>query len=172
MQKSPSAHHRTTLSGSYIFAKGMYRQSEKNLLNGNISSICPHDMANFGLLAAEICWRVWHPSKFQRVSRFGFVTVATSLNVSQSNFPLCSAVSWPGTLYPHFSHFLPPDGILSRAKSTLCPSTHHRTSFSGYIFATKACMDSRKKKLLNSNTSSTCPHNTVNFSPVTAGICW
>jgi len=37
----------------------MYRQSEKNLLSSNISSICPHNMVNFGLLAAaEICWRV------------------------------------------------------------------------------------------------------------------
>jgi len=35
-----------------------YRQSEK-LLNSNISPICPHNMVNFGLLAAEICWRVW-----------------------------------------------------------------------------------------------------------------
>jgi len=40
---------------------------------------------------------------------------------------------------------LPPDGILPRAKFTLCPSMHHRTSFSGYIFATKASIDNRKK---------------------------
>ena len=31
----------------------------KNLLNGNISSTCPHNMMNFGPLVAEICWRVW-----------------------------------------------------------------------------------------------------------------
>ena len=30
----------------------------KKLLNGNISSICPHTTLNFGLLTAEICWRV------------------------------------------------------------------------------------------------------------------
>jgi len=40
---------------------------------------------------------------------------------------------------------LPPDGILPRAKFTLCPSMHHRTSFSGYIFATKASIDNQKK---------------------------
>jgi len=28
------------------------------------------------------------------------------------------------------------------------------------------------KNLLNSNTSFTCPHNIVNFSPLTAEICW
>ena len=37
----------------------MYRQSEKNLLNINTSSTCPDNMVNFGLLTAEICWRVW-----------------------------------------------------------------------------------------------------------------
>jgi len=52
-QKSPSGHHRTTLSG-YIFAIGTYRQSEKNLLNSNISPTCPHNMVNFSPLAAEI----------------------------------------------------------------------------------------------------------------------
>jgi len=36
----------------------MYRQSEKILLNGNISSICPRNILNFGLLTAEIYWRV------------------------------------------------------------------------------------------------------------------
>ena len=30
----------------------------KNLLNINTSSTCPDNMVNFGLLTAEICWRV------------------------------------------------------------------------------------------------------------------
>jgi len=30
----------------------------KNFLNTDISSTCPHNMVNFGLLTAEICWRV------------------------------------------------------------------------------------------------------------------
>jgi len=37
----------------------MYRQSEKYLLNSNISPTCPYNMANFGLLAAEIVLLVW-----------------------------------------------------------------------------------------------------------------
>jgi len=37
----------------------MYRQSEKNLLNSNTFSKCVHNMVNFGLLTAEICWLVW-----------------------------------------------------------------------------------------------------------------
>ena len=55
----------------------------------------------------------------------------------------------------------------SRQKS---PSGHHRTTFLGYIFATKACIDNRKRNLLSSNISSTCPHNMVNFGPLAAEI--
>ena len=51
------------------------------------------------------------------------------------------------------------------------PSGHHRTTLSGYIFATKARIDNRKK-LLNSNVSPTCPHNMVNFRPLEAQVCW
>ena len=46
---------------------------------------------------------------------------------------------------------------------------HHRTTLSGCIFATKACIDNRKKNL-SSNTFSACPHNMVNFGPLTAEI--
>jgi len=54
----------------------------------------------------------------------------------------------------------------SRQKS---PSGHHRTALSGYIFATKARIDNRKK-LLSSSISSTCPYNMVKFGPLTADI--
>jgi len=40
----------------------------------------------------------------------------------------------------------------------------------GYIFATKARIDNRKKNLLSSNMSSRCPHNAVNIGPLTAEI--
>jgi len=59
-KNSPSGHHRTTI-GLYLRNKGMYRQSEKNLLSSNISSTCPHNMVNFGTLAAEIVSLVWVP---------------------------------------------------------------------------------------------------------------
>jgi len=54
----------------------------------------------------------------------------------------------------------------SRQKS---PSGHHRPTLSGYIFATEARIDNRKK-LLSSNTSSTCPYSMVNFGPLAAEI--
>jgi len=50
---SPSAHHCTNLSGC-IFETKACIDNRKNLLNINICSTCPHNMANFGPLAAEI----------------------------------------------------------------------------------------------------------------------
>jgi len=50
------------------------------------------------------------------------------------------------------------------------PSGCHRTTLSSYIFATKARIDNRKKNLLSSNISSTCPHNMVNFDLLAAEI--
>ena len=50
----------------------------------------------------------------------------------------------------------------SRQKS---PFGHHRT-MSGYIFATKARIDNRKKTV---KMSSTCPHNMVNFGLSASG---
>jgi len=51
------------------------------------------------------------------------------------------------------------------------PSGHHRTTLSACIFATTAFMDNRKK-LIDSNISSTCSHNMVNFAPLAAEIGW
>jgi len=55
----------------------------------------------------------------------------------------------------------------SRQKS---PSVHHRTTLSGYIFATKARIDNQKKNLLSSSMSSRYPYNTVNFGPLAVEI--
>jgi len=56
-----------------------------------------HRFRNFG-----------HPSKFQRVSRVGFVTTPTSLNGRQPNFARCLAVSWAGTIYTLCLKNVPP----------------------------------------------------------------
>jgi len=50
------------------------------------------------------------------------------------------------------------------------PSGHHPTTLSGYIFATKACIDNQKKLVKQQNISSACPHNMVNFGPLAAEI--
>ena len=55
-----------------------------------------------------------------------------------------------------------------RKKIAICTPSHN---LSGYIFATKAFIDNRKK-LLNSNMPSTCSHNMANFDALTAEIRW
>jgi len=67
-KRSPSAQHRTTLSG-YIFVTKA------------------HNMVNFGPLTAEIgSGVVGHPSEFQRVSHLGSVTARHSSSGRQPNF--------------------------------------------------------------------------------------
>jgi len=64
-KKSPSAHHRKTLSG-YIFATKARIDNRKKLLSSNISSTCPHNMVNFGPLAVQISSGVWGtPANFK-----------------------------------------------------------------------------------------------------------
>ena len=57
-KNSPPGHHHTNLLG-YIFATTARIDNRKNLLSSNISSTCPHNMVNFGPLAAEIVSLVW-----------------------------------------------------------------------------------------------------------------
>jgi len=65
--------------GLYLHNKGMYCQSEKNLLNSNISPTCPHSSVNFGPLAAEIGSLVWvTPANFN-----GFRVLAALLHDTQ-----------------------------------------------------------------------------------------
>jgi len=63
-----------------------------------------------------------YPSIFQWVSHLGFVTAPTSLNEGQPNFAQClpHLLDWY-TIYT-FLETLVPNGILPRAKFTLCPS--------------------------------------------------
>jgi len=56
-KKSPSAHHRTILSGISSELRHVSTIG-KNLLNSNNFSTCSAIMVNFRLLTAEICWRV------------------------------------------------------------------------------------------------------------------
>jgi len=85
--KSPSGHHRTTLSG-YIFAtKAHIDNRKKNLLSSNVSSTCPpkfvylRPTSGWDLLAS-----LGHPCKFQWVSHLGSVTARHSSSGRQPNF--------------------------------------------------------------------------------------
>ena len=64
----------------------------KNLLNSNISSICPY--GELCPLEAEINWQVWDTRVNFNGFRvfFGFVTAPTSLNRDQPNFAWCLAI--------------------------------------------------------------------------------
>ena len=45
----------------------------KKLLNSDTSSTCSDNMVNFGLLTAEICWRVWGtPANFASWQRYAW----------------------------------------------------------------------------------------------------
>jgi len=72
--------------GLYLRNWGMYRQSEKNLLSSNISSTCPHNMVDFGLLAAEIVSLVWGtPANFNGFRVFAALLHGTLvMGVSQT----------------------------------------------------------------------------------------
>jgi len=48
------------------------------------------------------------------------------------------------------------------------PSAHHL----GYIFAAKACIDNQKKKPVTQQYLLQCPHNMLNFGPLTAKTDW
>ena len=125
-QKSRKTRHLRTIAHlcrAWIFATKAYIDNRKNALNINISFTCPHNVANFGPLAAEIGSGVWGtPSNFNGFSSLDFVTAATSFTGGQPNVVRCLAVSWAGTLYIHFRGLLPPDGISQHAKFTLRPS--------------------------------------------------
>ena len=96
-QKSPSGHHRTTLSG-YIFATKAHRQWEKLVKQQYVLHMSPQ----YAKLRPTSGWdrftSLGHPCKFRRLSRLGSVTARQSSSERQPNFAalnrgrhLCSA---------------------------------------------------------------------------------
>jgi len=117
-KKSPSAHHRTILSG-YIFATKAHIDNRKILLNSNIFSICPHNMANFGPLMAEIGLGVWGTQQISTgfASWLRYCSDVTHRRATK----LCTMLDrlLADALYIHFRGLLPTDGILPGARFTL-----------------------------------------------------
>ena len=62
--------------------------------------------------------------------------------------------------------------VLHAARARWKYRTQKLANLLGYICATKPYIDNRKKNLLNSNISSTSPHNMVNLGPLTAENSW
>ena len=79
-RKFASGHHRTTLSG-YIFATKAGIDNRKKLVK---QKYLLHMSSQYGELWPTRGWdhfvSLGHPSKFQQVSRLGFITAVTSLN--------------------------------------------------------------------------------------------
>ena len=167
-------------------------------------------MVNFGLLTAEICWRVWGtPGNFNgfRVlawhSSSGRQPNFAALNRGRHLYPAGRPSRWalahisssiffflaesqPSQIgcLPYLDTCGPSANVECRSEKCCTPhwkcstqkpakkspSGYHRTTLSVHIFATMARIDNRKKSLLSSNISSTCPHNMVNFGPLAAEI--
>ena len=54
-----SGHHHALYQAISLQLRQRIDNRKKNLLSSSISSTCPHNMVNFGLLAAEIGPVVW-----------------------------------------------------------------------------------------------------------------
>jgi len=97
----------------------MYRQSEKLVKQQYLLRMSP-DYGELDSLMAEIGWRVGGfgaPSKFQRVSRVGFVTAAMSLTGGQR------WLASPGLVYYiYILGAFSPNGTLPGANFTFRPS--------------------------------------------------
>jgi len=78
-----------------------------------------------------------HPSKFQRVSRLGFITAATLLNGGQPNFAQCLAVSCTGIHYMHFWGFLPLTDFC-QLQTSLCVQVLHSHILAALMYGTRA----------------------------------
>jgi len=106
----------------HFFATKACINYRKSLLNSNISSRCPDNMANFGPLMAEICWRV--SGIAANFSGFHVLALLLSWRSLSQPTKLCMIfgclLGWY-TIYT-FSGLLPPDGNLPGAKFTLHPS--------------------------------------------------
>jgi len=133
-RKNRHAHHCTTLSG-WIFATDMYQQSEKNVKQQYLE--CPHNMANFGPLAAEIGSGVWAFHQISTGFAFGFVSGATSFTGSQPNFARCLAVSCAGILYIHFRRLLPLSEFC-QLQNSLCVQVYLSHIFAALLHGTWA----------------------------------
>jgi len=72
----------------------------KKLLNSNTSSICPHNMENFGPLTAEICWRVWgSPANFNGFRVLAAAGRVTARHSSSGHHPKFGALNTGRHLY-------------------------------------------------------------------------
>jgi len=106
-KNSPSAHNCTTLSGCIFTTKAWTNNPKKIAKQQYLLQMS----SQYGELRLSNGWdllaSLGHPSKFQQVSRLGFLTAVTLFTRGQPNFARCLAISWAGTLHIHFRGLLP-----------------------------------------------------------------
>ena len=129
----------------YVRNLGMHRQPEKT--GYTAIGLCPPHVFTIWWTWPTSSWDrlagLGHPSKFQRVSRLGFVTSPTSINVDQPNFARCLAVSWTGTTYIHFRGLLSPNGILPGEKIHVASTSCVLLYWQRYCTALEQCASSK-----------------------------
>ena len=97
--------------------------------------------------------------------------------------PISAAVHWMSTILPHmvyglsanfecrsemcYTRFAENTGRKKSPKISIWAPSHN---FVGLYLRKKARIDNRKKNSLSSSMSSRCPHNMVNFGPLTVEI--
>ena len=101
---------------------------EKNVLNGNLSSTCTHNMVNFGPLAAETGWRVGAPQQISTAfaSWLRYCTDVAQRRSTNLWTMFGRLLGW-FTIYTFGGGLLPHNGILPGAKFTLHPSLKLRS---------------------------------------------
>ena len=94
----------------YLRNWGIYRQSEKNLSNSNISSTAPQYDEFWPTSGGDQLASLGHPSEFQQVSRLGIVTARHSSSGHQQNFVALNRGAtyiWQGGHHVgHWAHIL------------------------------------------------------------------
>jgi len=83
-----------------------------------------------------------HPSKFQRLSRLGFVTAATSLSGSQPNFAWCLTVSCTGIYICIFGGSCPLTEFW-QLQNSLCVQLFHSPKLAALLHGTRALVSAK-----------------------------
>jgi len=126
----------------------MYQQSEKNSLNSNISSICPHNTVKFGPLTAEIGWRIW----CTRANFNGFCMLASLLHRRRStevNQTLHDV--WPSPGLVHYIYIFEGTCELMEfceMQNSLCVQVLHSPILAALLHALQQCMSAKLCSML------------------------
>jgi len=132
-QKSPSAHHRTTLSGYIFTTEACIDNLKKKTFN---QRYLVHMLSQYGELRPTNGWdrlaSLGHPRKFQRVLRFGFVTVP------EINRSLHDVRPSPWLVYLYFGGSYPLTAFY-QVQNSLCVQVL-RSPGSGYNHVSSVCL--------------------------------